>query len=77
VRVSQAYLILYAYHLMSKVNIVNKYEYVKDETGVSTSIDLVNEERKKKSFLFFVLCVDACFMFYTPKDIFFNLILAS
>jgi hypothetical protein len=33
--VSQAYLILYAYHLMSKVNIVNK-EKVEEETGVET-----------------------------------------
>jgi hypothetical protein len=31
--VSQAYLILYAYHLMSKVNIVNKEEE-EEETGV-------------------------------------------
>lgn len=53
-RVSQAYLILYAYQLMSKVNIVNE----KEETGVEKKKrKMVKTKMKKIEFFIRVSCL--------------------
>jgi hypothetical protein len=55
--VSQAYLILYAYHLMSKVNIVNKEKVEEEETGVE-----IYKRKKKLNFVFFFIRV-SCLLY--------------
>jgi hypothetical protein len=67
--VSQAYLILYAYHLMSKVNIVNKEEEEEEEEE-TRCLDIKGKKNTNEFLDFFF---HTCFMLcYLPEGIFFQ-----